>query len=196
MYVMSQLFNARKIFHFCIIACILTGVLIGSFFIAQAIEQNIVAQEIVASFGYFGALFIAIIAGLNALIPIPAATFVPIFLAGGLLMPAIIAMLVLGTVIADLVSYYLGRYGSTFVTAHYPRTYEKIKRLHETHSAWLPWFVLLYASLVPFPNEAYLIPFGILGVPLRLWILPVIAGATIYQVFAAYGIDNMFRFFF
>jgi membrane protein DedA with SNARE-associated domain len=193
---MHQLSSSKKVIHILLLACLLGAVLLASFFAAQAVEQSTVAQGLVASFGYLGVLFIAIIAGLNAIIPIPAATFVPIFIAGGLVMPFIIAMLALGTIIADLVGYYLGRYGSTYVTMHYPRTYAKIKQLHETHSVWLPWFVLIYASFVPFPNEAYLIPFGILGIPLRIWILPVIIGAIIYQTLSAYGVENIFRFFF
>lgn len=182
--------------HASIVLSVFTAIIIGSFFAAEAVEKSTVAQELVATFGYLGVLVIAVVAGLNALVPVPAATFVPIFLAGGLSMYLIIATLVAGTIIADLIGFYVGRFGSTFVTEHYPRTYERIKSLHENNSRWLPLFVFGYAAFIPFPNEAYLIPFGILGIPLRRFIVPVMLGATVYQTLASYGVENVFRYFF
>ncbi len=192
---MSAIFNARKIMHFALIAGVLVGALILSFHIAGLVENNDTAQSLVARFGYIGVVIIAVFGGLNALIPVPPATFVPIFLAGGLTLPLIITALAIGTIIADLIGFYLGRFGSTFVTTHYPRTYERFRALHETDSKWLPMFVFLYASLIPFPNEAYLIPFGILGVPLRRFIIPMMIGAFVHQTIAALGVETLLSFF-
>lgn len=186
-------FNAKKVFHMALVGLVLVVVLVGALFAAEAVEQNDLAQELVQRFGYSGVALLAVIAGLNALVPIPAATFVPVFLAGGLILPLIAAALTIGTIIADLIGFYLGRFGSRFVTIHYPQTYERFKNLHEHNSRWLPVFVLLYATFVPFPNEAYLIPFGILGVPLKRFILPMMLGAAIHQTALAYGVGNIFQ---
>ncbi len=189
-------FNPRKLIHALLFLCIFITLTIASFYAARAIEQSDVARELVATFGYLGVLIVAIIAGLNALIPIPAATFVPIFIAGGLSMPIIIATLVAGTVMADLVSFYLGRFSSDYVTKNYPSTYAHIVHMYENHSRWLPVFVFAYAAFVPFPTEAYLLPFGILGIPVRRFIVPVILGNIVYQTLAVYGVQNVFLYFF
>jgi membrane protein DedA with SNARE-associated domain len=177
------------------------GLLLGGAFVltlilARLVEQSEIAHQLVQSFGYAGVLIIAIIAGLNALVPIPAATFVPVFLAGDLTMPLIIATLAAGTVIADIASYFLGRFGRDTVSERYPRTCARFRDLHEKHTRWLPYAVFAFAAFVPFPNEAFLVPFGVLGVSLWRFIVPVILGAIVYQTLAAYGVENIFRYFF
>lgn len=193
---MRKFFNIRKTIHASILISIFALALITSLYMARAVEQSNIAQELVAEVSYLGVLIVAIIAGLNALVPIPAVTFVPIFLAGGLSLPIVIATLVAGTLMADLAGFYFGRLSSRFVVEHYPGTYERIKFLHEKHDRWLPFFVFFYAGFVPFPNEAYLIPFGILGIPLLRFIIPITLGTIAHQAMAAYGMQNIFQYFF
>lgn len=193
---MRKFLNARKVIHASILLTAFVAALVTSFYIAKAVEDSDVAQQMVAEVGYLGVLIIAVIAGVNALVPVPAATFIPIFTAGGLSLHITVATLVAGTIIADLIGFYLGRFGSTFVVEHYPKTYARFAKLHEDNSRWLPVFVFLYAAFVPFPNEAYLIPFGVIGIPLKRFIIPLILGASVYQALAAYGVQNIFQYFF
>lgn len=193
---MRTLFNAKKLLHFTLVVSVFAAAFIATLHAASWVEGSATARSVIEGSSYFGVLIVAIISGLNPFIPVPAATFVPVFIAGGLSMYLIVATLVAGTLIADLVGFYLGRFGSSFVTKHYPATYEHIKNLHEHHTKWLPFFVFFYAAFVPFPNEAYLIPLGIIGVHLRRFIVPIILGTIVHQTLAAYGAENVFRYFF
>ena len=150
-------------------------------------------QSLIAQYGYVGILVMAIIAGMNIFVPIPAATFTPIFAAAGLWMPLIVLMLIIGTTIADIAGYTIGRLGKEFTSEHYPRTYARIFSLNERNHALLLPFIFIYSAFVPFPNEAFLIPLALVGVRLRTFILPLILGTTVNQILFAYGIQNIFE---
>ncbi|MCA9361478.1 hypothetical protein KC845_02890 [Candidatus Kaiserbacteria bacterium] len=193
---MSNIFLNKKIGHLILLASLLLIIVTASFLAASAIENNDTAKELIGDFGYLGVFVIALIAGLNAIIPVPVATFTPIFLAGGLSIYLIIIFLVAGTLLADLVGFFIGKWGHSFVTNHYPGTFEKIANLHQKHSYLIPYFVFFYASFVPFPNEAYLIPLGLLNVPLRSFIIPIILGTFVYITISVFGFDAIFNYFF
>lgn len=168
---------------------------IAVLYAATYILDSSAAQALVQQYGYLGVVVIAFIGGLNFIIPIPAPTFTPIFIAGGLSLPWIIFWLVVGTAIADLLAFYFGRAGRLYVTDAYPKTYEKLRELRTKNIRYIPWFVLGYASFVPFPNEAFLIPLGLLGVRLRTFILPLLVGSAIHQTLIALGVSNIFTIF-
>lgn len=176
------------------------ALLIGAAFIAVLyaathILDSSEAQALVQQYGYLGVVVIAFIGGLNLFVPIPAPTFTPIFLAGGLSLPWIVFWLVIGTTIADLVAFFFGRVGRLYITDRYPKTYAQLRRLRENHVHYIPWFVLGYASFVPFPNEAFLVPLGILGIRLRTFVIPLIVGSAVYHTLVALGVSNIFTLF-
>ena len=189
-------FSYKKIARITLLGILITAVWVSSLFLANFVARNEIAQELVGNFGYIGVTIIAIVSGLNILVPVPAAAFVPIFTAAGLWLPFIIAALVIGTTIADLVGYYFGRWSKSFIESHYPRTYTRIKVLDERHHNWILPTVFLYAALLPFPNEAIIIPLALLGFRFRTFLWPLVAGTIINQTALAYGATNIFELLF
>lgn len=189
-------FSRKKIARFTLLGVLITAVWVGALYLANFVASNDVAQNLVADFGYIGVTVIAVVSGLNILVPIPAAAFVPIFTAAGLWMPLIILALVVGTTVADLIGYYFGKWSKSFVESHYPRTYTKIKVLDERHHNWILPTVFLYAALLPFPNEAIIIPLALLGFHFRAFIWPLVLGTIINQTALAYGSNNIFELLF
>lgn len=178
------------------IVLIITVALIGSFFLADYIRDNGTARELVERFGYFGILIIAIVIGLNLFIPVPAATFTPIYISAGFPLSAIIATLVVGAMIADTIGYLIG-VGGRHITKHaHPMLQEKMQLLaHRHHTLVLP-FVFLFSAFSPFPNEMILIPLAIIGIRFRVLFVPLLLGTMVYQTLFAYSITGTFQYFF
>ncbi len=192
---MANLFNHRKIFELTLILAVLTATMVVVIFLADYVAAHNGAQEIIARFGYAGVLAISVIAGLSTFIPIPPASFVPVFTAAGLAFPLIIFALVLGTTIADLIGYLFGAVSKDFVNSHYPRIYYYITDIELHHHRWVTPFIFLYAAFSPLPNELMVIPFGVLGVPLKKIIVPLLLGTTIHHFLIAYGAIEMVKAF-
>lgn len=186
----------RRTVRLVLLGVLLFGLFLGALFLAQYVEHNAAAQALVSQFGYAGIVFLALVAGLNVILPIPAASFTPVFLAADLSMPLIILSLVVGTIIADFIGYLIGRFGHTFVSTHYPKTQQKLRTIREQHRRWLLPFVGFYAAFVPFPNEAMLIPLAVSGVRFSALLIPLLIGNAINQTILAYGINNFFTAFF
>lgn len=186
--------TSRRVFNLVMFLGLLALGIFGSLLMTEFVIANPDYQSLIQKFGFLGVLLISFVAGLNIFLPVPAATFVPVFTAGGMGLPLIILLLVIGTMVANLFSYVAGRYGSRVVQSHYPALQEKMTTLFRTHQYWLPHFVFLFTALMPLPDEIFLVPLGIIGVKLKHFILPLLLGTVFYQTFAAYGIDNIFKF--
>lgn len=184
----------RRIFNLTMFLGLLALGIFGSLLLTEYVIANPAHHEPIQRFGFVGVLFISFVAGLNLFLPVPAATFVPVFAAGGMTLPSIIIFLIIGTMAANLFSYVAGRYGGKVVKSHYPELQQKMIRLYRERSHWLPHFVFLFTALVPLPDEVFLVPLGMIGVKLRQFIIPLFLGTIFYQTFAAYGIDNIFKF--
>jgi membrane protein YqaA with SNARE-associated domain len=192
---MADLFNHRKIFELTLILAVLTATMVVVIFLADYVATNDGAQAIIARFGYAGVLAISVIAGLSTFVPIPPASFVPVFTAAGLTFPLIILTLVIGTTIADLLGYLFGSVSKDFVGSHYPRLHHHITDLELHHQNWIIPFIALYAAFSPLPNELMVIPFGVLGVPLRKILFPLILGTATHHLLVAYGAIEVVKAF-
>lgn len=118
---------------------LLIGVVFAAvLYVATQILNSQEAQALVQQYGYLGVVVIAFIGGLNLFVPIPAPTFTPIFLAGGLSLPWIILWLVIGTTLADLLAFFFGRLGRLYVTSQYPKTYAYLRALRKNHVHYIP----------------------------------------------------------
>ena len=175
---------------------ILTAVASAAFIVAEYTLTHPGLQTQVASFGYLGITLFAMIAGLNVIVPIPAATFTPVFTAAGLTLPLIVLSLTIGTLLADFIGYAFGKLSRETVTAKYPALVARLEHIYEHKRHWLIPVVFLYASFVPIPNEALVIPLAFLGVRWRILILPLFVGNLINQTIYAYGFQNVFYLFF
>lgn len=180
-------------FQLTLIGLAVAGVLAGALVLARYVTNTPAAQEIVASMGYLGVLIVGIVGGLSTFVPFVPASFTPAFLASGLLLPIIILMLTIGTTLADLLAYALGTWSAGHILEHYPKTYQYIQKLNIDNTLMLGVFICVYAAVVPFPNEAFIIPLALLGVPIRSFIVPLLIGTAFYHTATAYGAQSIFH---
>lgn len=185
----------KKAFNVFIFLVLLGGTLFLSFLLTKYVTQDNDSIALIQKFGPIGIVIISFIAGLNVIVPIPAATFIPIFTAGGISLTFATILLIVGTILADLVSYAIGIYGSKVTTTHYPHIQQKLIKLYTDKKAWVPYLIFGFAAFIPFPDEIYLIPLGIIGIKLRQFIIPLLLGTALYQTLAAFGIYNIFKYF-
>lgn len=188
--------SARRLITLFGLSAIFVLVVVGAFVLADYVTKSEIAQQIVSQFGYLGVIALAIIAGLNVLVPVPAATFTPVFLAAGLWLPFIILTLTLGTLIADLIGYWFGSWSREYVDAHYPRTMTFLQGLNERHARYVLPTVFLYSAIVPLPNETIVIPLALLGFRFEQLLPALFLGNIVNQTFLAYGIANIFTYLF
>jgi membrane protein YqaA with SNARE-associated domain len=169
--------------------------LTASWYLTAYVLHDVGSQEFIQDFGYFGIFIISLVAGLNILVPVPAASFVPVFTAGGISLFSIIALLVAGTMAANFISYATGKFGSKIATSHYPKLQKKLNTLYTKNQTLLPYFVFGFAAFIPVPDEVYLVPLGIIGVHFTKIIIPLFIGTVLYQTLAAFGVTNIFKLF-
>ncbi len=160
-------------------------------YVAQSLSGSEQVQEVVSSFGYLGVLIMAVIAGLNAIVPVPAATFTPVFLAAGLSIPLIIITLTLGTVIADFTGFFLGRLSRDLIAEKHPKIFTFITEFRNNHAKWLLVVVGAYAAFAPLPNEVILIPLGLTGIRFTSLIIPLLIGNAVNQLLLVYGVIGL-----
>jgi membrane protein YqaA with SNARE-associated domain len=149
----------------------------------------------VVGFGELGIFLISVISGFNVVVPIPIITFVPIFVESGFSIISVIFIITAGMTVGDSLSYAIGRLGRRVVL------YESVKKkklfvklkYYQEKSPYIPMFILLiYASIVPLPNELIVMPLGFLGYRF-INILPVLfAGNVVFNTFASLGIIKIF----
>lgn len=185
--------NNNALLRLLLIGGFFVAVLCGSFVLAQFVLENETAKSIVESFGYVGVGLLSLLSGLNPFLPVPAATFTPVFEAAGLALPFIIVALVLGVMLADVIGFSFGSWSKDSVATKYPELYAKFSHLAQRRKRVVIPVIFLYAALMPLPNELLLIPLGVAGYRFKILILPLILGNTLHQVLLAYGITGLFE---
>lgn len=171
-------------------------VITAALFLADAVADNTALQQTVASLGYGGVVLLAIIAGLNVVLPIPPGSFTPTFVAAGLWLPFIIIALTIGTVIADFIGFWFGRLSRNAITSKYPKSLGRYEHLITKHRRWLMPAIFLYAGFFPFPNEAIILPLAVLGIRFTQMLLPLFLGNLAYHALFSYGMQNVFLWVF
>lgn len=182
----------RKLLHFLYITFIVIAIFSLSIYLTKYVANDIGAQLLVQQFGYIGVLLVGFITGLSMISPVPAATFTPIFIAGGISLFTAITLSIIGTMCANFVSYYIGKLGHDFTNAHYPKIQKRILKIYSERKEILPYLVFGFAAFIPIPDEVYLIPLGIIGVKVREFILPLFLGTIFFQTLTAFGFHNIF----
>ncbi len=170
-------------------------VVIGvAFYFADLARGNENIQKIIAGYGYIGIFIVSMISGFNVVVPIPAISFLPLFLESGLSFSITIAIISLGMTTADTIVYLLGNLGKKMVSGSYmEKLQSKIKIVHEKYN-WAPLVILfVFASVAPLPNEVLLVPFAFLNYRL-IHILPIVfAGNVVFNLLYSKGIVNIFN---
>ena len=165
-------------------------------YFAQTLTENDTVVNLVQRFNYLGVLLIAIVSGLNTIVPIHAATFAPLFIGAGLSVPLVVLTLAIGTLVADSIGFALGHVSRELIETKYPKIFTFISTLATDHAKWLIPVVIFYASFVPFPNEALLIPLALAGVKYKKLVIPLIIGNIIHQTLFVYGVTEVANFLF
>lgn len=186
----------KKYLPFLLLLVVLLTVTTVALYTAQFIENSASAQVIISELGYGGVILIAIIAGINVIVPVPAVTLTPIFTSAGLLLPWIILSLTVGTLIADFLGFLFGKWSRDHIYQHYPRTVASIEKIYINYPRLIVPLVFLFAAFMPLPNEVLVIPLALLSVRWRLMILPLFFGNLINQTIYAYGIDSVYGWLF
>lgn len=185
----------KKALNLAIFFAVLWAGFFVSFWLAEYVSNDTVSQKLIQDFGHLSILIISFVAGLNALVPIPAATFVPVFTEGGISLPVVTLLLIIGTMAANLVSFIIGVYGGKITESHYPNLQKKMLDFYKGKEKWLPYFVFCFTAILPLPDEVYLIPLGLIGIKLRQIFIPLLFGTIVYQTLAALGVHNIFKLF-
>lgn len=180
--------------HALTAACVLL-ILFLAIYASTYISQQSVLVDLVAQWDYIAVTIIGLISGLNAIIPIPAATLTPLFTAAGLAIPGIIISLVIGTMIADFIGFLLGSSTKGLIEQRYPKLVNFLNDLVTNRRKWLIPFVICYAAFVPFPNEAMLIPLAFSGIGFSRLFIPLLLGNLLNQALLVYGIDSVVSIF-
>jgi membrane protein YqaA with SNARE-associated domain len=182
----------RHIVGITALASVLIGVGLVSFFIADLVLSNADVQTRIGEAGYAAIAGFAFVAGLNAIIPIPAVAFTPVFIAAGLHMSGVILALTIGTLASDFAGYWFGRFGRNTIISKYPKLVAKLQLLYTSRRSLLIPTLFLYAAVIPIPNEVLIIPLAVLGTPWRTMVLPLFAGNLVNQTLLAYGVQTIF----
>lgn len=117
--------------------------------------------DLAGKYGYAGIFLVSFLGGISFFIPLPyPILIIPLVEAG--LNPWLLALGAgIGATLGDGISYYLGR---TAADA-YPEKLKGFKHAAANIYNRYPWFAPLilfaWAALIPFPNEVFVVPFGI-----------------------------------
>ncbi len=173
----------NTILFVCLVAAI--GLAI---FASLQLQSSQTVVSIIASFGYVGVFVAGLIAGLNVVFPIPAATLSPLFIEAGLTIPFIIIFLAAGTLAADFIGYLIGRTSRSIIKTKHPKIVALANKVSTLHPGWIMLFVAVYAGFAPLPNELILVPLAFVGVSWRVLIVPLFVGALIIQTLLVAGV--------
>lgn len=172
------------------------AVFIAAVVLSQWLSISPQAVALTEQLGYIGIVGIGIIGGLNFIVPIPPATFSALYSAAGLALPGVVLALAIGTLIADMIGFWVGTKLRLLLTDSYPRISNYAKKIAAGSGYWLFLFVILYAALVPFPNEAILIPLAVAGIRFQYLLLPLMLGNILHQTILIFGVDTLTGFLF
>jgi len=166
-------------------------VIVLAFWLAQYAKDNESIRQVVSQYGYFGIFGIAIISGFNLAVPIPAISFLPLFLESGLGTWSTILVVSLGVTLADMIAFFLGKAGRHVFPEG--KIIKRIQKLGEknVHSPILVLF--LFASFVPLPNEVLGLPMGFMGYNKWHVLTAVFLGNFVFNTLYGLGVVNIFN---
>lgn len=169
-------------------------ILVTIYFLIIVAQKDGTVRDTLFNLGYPGVFLIALISGFNLFIPIPAVSFTPIFVEAGLNIWLLILFIVLGTSIADGIAYTIGRVGRELAGSWMrEKLVKQLDRLKSKYYLGPLIALFFFAALAPLPNEIILVPLGLMGYKFRYVFIPYLAGNTIFNIFVAFGITNIFN---
>ncbi|MEY4745247.1 MAG: hypothetical protein RL272_1192 [Candidatus Parcubacteria bacterium] len=168
-------------------AVILAGVWLGRF----ALHNDIV-RALVIRYGYGGVFVVALVSGFNLLVPIPAFAFVPLFVASGLDFAVVVALIVAGVTLADMIGFFLGRAGRDLDMVRHAKIVRRLEKFRARHRLAPLVLMALYGAFAPLPNQVMAVPLGLMGYASYEVIGPIFIGNVVFNGLAASGIRFLF----
>ena len=127
------------------------------------------------------------------MVPIPAVSFLPLFVQAGHNFWIAIAIIIAGVTLGDGIGYLVGAAGHGLISegsrnraAHLEKWADKYK-----HAPLIA--LLLFAALVPLPNEIIIIPLALIGYTWKKLLPWLLVGNSIFNTTAAFGVVNLFK---
>lgn len=185
---------AQKTIHVMGKLAAFVAILSVAFYLASLAHENETIRTTIASFGYVGLLALSFLSGFNLAVPVPAVAFLPLFLQSGLSFWPSILLIAVGTSLADVVAYFIGRAGR-HVVHHFAHDglVARIERVRHRYPT-LPIILLLcFVSFIPLPNEIVVVPLGFLGYRMRRLLPIVFVGNITFNLLYAAGIMALFQ---
>lgn len=163
-----------------------------AFFAAKITRENSFVKELVAGYGYSGIFVVAVISGFNLAVPVPAASFIPVFTAAGLNFWVTVAIIAIGVTLADSIAYLIGKTGHQLVSAQNSGLSAYLEKLRARHSWWPIALLYLFAAFVPIPNEVLVIPLAFAGYKISHLLPALLLGNATFNILAGLGVINLF----
>lgn len=184
--------NTQKVIINFLSLVFLAGIV---FLFADLAKDSDGIRSFIVNYGYTGLFLVAIISGFNLIVPIPAIAFFPLAVSVGLNSWIVITVITVGMTMGDSIGFFLGRTGRSVIEQDkLPRFIKKIEKYLEGRPNAVPVVVFLYASFVPLPNEALVIPISFIKRPWWHILAPVLAGNAIFNILVAFGFASISGF--
>ena len=184
--------TTRLILRYTFSLTVLLGIIALSYWFVGVVQENAVVSTLLNAYGYFGIVVVSFISGFNLLVPIPAVSLLPAFLAAGLSFWPIIFLMAIGMTLADSASYFLGKSSRMLFTDFHGHLHQ-LDAVRKKHKSWPLFGLAAWAALAPLPNEVLVIPLSFLGYRLR-YIFPILfIGNFAFNALAAFGIVQLFN---
>lgn len=156
-----------------------------------AIESEWV-QSAVQRFGYLGIFGAAAISGFNLVVPVPVITFFPLFMEAGLQPALTVGIIAAGMSVGDLLGFSVGRVGREALAPSMKASHQRLERLRDAHPHLPVWVMLVYAAVVPLPNELLVVPMAFLRYPVISVMAAVLAGNVVFNSLMAFWLLEIF----
>ena len=143
-------------------------------------------------FGYVGVLIAGAISGFNLVVPVPVVAFFPFFMEIGLEpVPTVIAIAT-GMTTGDLLGYLLGRTARELVRPREGGLVRRLEAARQRHPHLPLLIMLVYAAVVPAPNELLVLPLAFLRYPVWGIFGAVLVGNLVFNSMMAFGVVRVF----
>lgn len=166
---------------------LLLALIVLAVYMSRFISESSVLVSFIGKYGYIAVFVAGLIGGLNFVIPVPAITFMPFFLAGGLNPVIVVVVIALAATLADTLSYLFGSAGRDFVLEENSKLMSYLDRKKDSNMPWLYFLLFLFASFAPLPNEILVVGYAFIGVSYKK-ILPIVfIGNLVFNSLGALG---------
>jgi membrane protein YqaA with SNARE-associated domain len=169
----------------------------AAFWLAEKATGSDAIQALVKSYGYVGIFIVAMVSGFNLVLPVPAASFMPLFLESGLSFWPTIFLISLGMTFADSIAFLLAKAGKQMVSENAEsELFRRFQKLPEKYYRYPLAALFIFASIAPLPNEFLLIPAALFFGYSLIELAPILfAGNMVFNILFAKGLIGVFHFF-